>query len=444
MQRRFIIPVLVIAVVGAAVVAIAQSPTTPTTPPPAVIIPPADPTLPGPRTVPPISSEQLPATSPLARFDPLVAQPHQTQAAVRAVLLGGGWMTRMNQAHGRFMYGYNPALREPLQGDHDLKQARGALAMAQCARFTGDEKHAAIASQGILALLAATKMDPLDPNCRVPVQTSMFCNRVGFAALVALAIYELPAPDAKLVAEAERLCAFLRKHCRPDGSVHYTDGPSDDPMKLDPAGMNEYPGEALQAIVVGNRIQPAPWKLEVASKGLAHYRVKFKSNPHPMLAATLTPAFAELYRQNKSNDVAQAIFEMNDWLCGLQIAPSDAQSPQWAGGFRALKDGQLVAAPPGYEVGHYLESIACAYEINRLVPDLARDGRYKSATLDATQFICGLQYVESNTRHFENSYRANLLIGGFHLSPTDGNLRIDATATAVAGLIRFLSSGAEK
>jgi hypothetical protein len=37
-----------------------------------------------------------------------------------------------------------------------------------------------------------------------------------------------------------------------------------------------------------------------------------------------------------------------------------------------------------------------------------------------------------------------MLIGGFHLSPTDGNLRIDATGTAVTGLLRFLSSGAEK
>ena len=64
--------------------------------------------------------------------------------------------------------------------------------------------------------------------------------------------------------------------------------------------------------------------------------------------------------------------------------------------------------------------------------------------LDATQFLCGLQYVEANTRHFENIFRANTLIGGFHLSPLDGNLHIDSTGIAVTGLLQFLSSGAEK
>ena len=33
---------------------------------------------------------------------------------------------------------------------------------------------------------------------------------------------------------------------------------------------------------------------------------------------------------------------------------------------------------------------------------------------------------------------------GVHLSPTSGDLRIDATAHAITGLLRFLSSGAEK
>ena len=76
--------------------------------------------------------------------------------------------------------------------------------------------------------MAATKIDPADANCRVPVHSSLTCNRVGFAATVALAIYELPAADAKLIAEAEKLCEFLHKQCKPDGSVHYTDSASDD------------------------------------------------------------------------------------------------------------------------------------------------------------------------------------------------------------------------
>ena len=77
----------------------------------------------------------------------------------------------------------------------------------------------------------------------------------------------------------------------------------------------------------------------------------------------------------------------------------------------------------------------------RTWPDAAK---YKAADIGrACSSFAGLQYLEANTRHFENTFRANMLIGGFHLSPTDGNLRIDATATAVTGLLRFLASGAE-
>jgi hypothetical protein len=350
----------------------------------------------------------------------------------------------MNQAQGRFLPGYRPALRQPTDGDHDLRQARAALALAQAAKFAGDDRQAVVAGQAILTLLAATRVDPADPIARVPVRSSQTCNRVGFAAVLALAIYELPAADEKLLAEAERLCEFLHKQLRADGSVHYTDGPRDVPTTVDPAGATEYPGAALHAIAAGNRVKRAQWKLDAVRKGLEYYRPWFKANPHPMLAATLTPAFTELYLQTKSTDAAAAVFELNDWLIGLQYPATDPRHPMWAGGFQGWANGRPAETEPGYECGAYLQSLACAYHLTRLDPDLARAARYRQGTLDAAQFLTGLQYLETNTRHFENAFRANVLIGGFFLSTTDGNLRVDATAWAVTGLLRFLSSGAER
>ncbi len=455
-MRRVLLAGLVVALVGITVVAVAQPPTVPATPavppkPPAALptIPPTEPVPPPPpRTAPdvptPPMSPAASAETPLSQFEPLAAFPQQTQDAVRGVLLGGNWMARMSQAQGRFLFGYNPALRQPLMGDHDLKQARGALALAQAARFSGDEKQAAIASQAILTLLAATRIDPADANCRVPVHSSLNCNRVGFAATVALAIYELPAADAKLIADAEKLCEFLHKQCKADGSVHYTDGATDDPVKLDPAGMNEYPGMALHTIMTSNRVKPAAWKTETVKKGMEYYRAMFRSKPHPLLAATLTPACAELYLQTKLADAATVVYELNDWLCGLQIPANDPRLPQWAGGFRSVANGQQTDAPPGPETGLCVQSVAFACQLTRLTLDPDRFGKYKATTVGAVHFLNDLQYLEGNTRHFETSFRANMLIGAYHLSPTDGNLRIDATGTAVTGLVRFLASGAEK
>jgi hypothetical protein len=278
----------------------------------------------------------------------------------------------------------------------------------------------------------------------VPVQVSFVCNRVAFAALVALAIYELPNPGDKLLDDAELLCAFLRRQARADGSVHYTDGLTDNPAQTDPAGVNEYPGLALHALAVSNRARPAEWKKDAVKKGVAHYHAAFRAKPHPLLAATLTPAAAELYLQTKLTDLATAAFEMNDWLCAIQINGNDARTPQWAGGFRVIADGRATDAPPSAaDTGRYVSSLACAYQLTRVVGDVAREAKYKPAVAGAVEFLCGMQFLETNTRHFEDTFRAKMLMGAFHLSPLDGNLRIDATASAVSGLLRFLSSGAQ-
>jgi len=445
-------------VMGLLVVVVSAQPPIPSVPPTPVPLPPAvnppqppgDPVLPrppqplpmavAPTPTPPVAASDI----PLSKFEPLASFPTVTQFAVRGVLLGSTWMAKMHQSHGRFLYGYNPALRQPISGEHDLKQAQSALALAQAAKFSGDQKHAAIASQAILTLLASTKLSPSDPNCRVPVQASVVCNRVAFTAILALAIYELPNADPKLIDDAERLCGFLRTQLRTDGSVHYTDGPTDVPTQTDPAGVNEYPGYALQALAVSNRVRPAEWKKDAVKRGVGYYHTLFRTKPHPMLAATLTPCAFEYYLQTKLNDAATAVYEMNDWLCTLQIVLTDPQTPQWAGGFRSVEKGQAKAPPTTAETGLYVQSLACADQLTRLTGDLTRERKYRPALLGAVEFLCGLQFIEANTRHFDNIFRANMLIGAFHLSPNDGNLQTDATACAIVGLLRYLWSGAER
>jgi hypothetical protein len=388
----------------------------------------------------------VPAETLMSKFEPLGSFPAATQYAVSGVIRGSQWMTKMHQPHGRFLIGYNPALRQAMPGDHDLNQAHAALAMAQTAKFSGDKTHAVIASQAILALRATTKVEATDPNCRVPMQMSFVCNRVGFAAILALAIYELPNAASELTDDAERLCEFLRRQCRADGSVQLTDGAEGATTQTDAAGgVNEYPGFALQALAVSNRMRPADWKKEVVKRGITYYANACRAKPHPMLAATVTPAATEFYLQTKLDDALTVVFEMNDWLSTLQIASTDPRTPQWAGGFRTVVNGQPTDTPSSaVETAMYLQSLSCAYQLTRLTADLTRERRYRAAVTDAAQFLCSLQFAEANTRHFEDSFRASMLIGGFHLSPSDGNLPIEATACSVTGLLRFLSCGAER
>ncbi|MFO0800821.1 MAG: hypothetical protein U0804_25420 [Gemmataceae bacterium] len=373
--------------------------------------------------------------APITKYEPLAVFPTPTQQAVRGVASGSSWLMRMNQAQGRFLHGYRPAVRQAMEGGDELRQAFGALALAQAAKFTGDDRTATVAGQSILTLLTSTRLDPADPTCRVPTVTA--CNRIGFAAILSLSVYALPGPDDRLLAEADRLCHFLRKQCQPDGSIQYADGP-------DPAGANEYPGYALSAIVANYMARPDPSKADVAARTMTFYRAAFRSAPHPLLAATLIPAFADFRLQNNHAEAGAAALELADWLCGLQYPAAFPRNPTWSGGFRGVVNRKPADTEPTCDSAVCLAALGWAYQVTARNADIARAERYRQAAQDAALFVTALQYDEPNTRHFENTFRANVLIGGFHLSPSDGDLRVDATGRCVSGLLRYLASGAER
>src|SRR5262249_19797344 len=56
---------------------------------------------------------------------------------------GSEWLSRLHQPPGRFVPGWLPALNQPAEGDHFLRQAGAALALARAARFFKDERYTA-------------------------------------------------------------------------------------------------------------------------------------------------------------------------------------------------------------------------------------------------------------------------------------------------------------
>jgi hypothetical protein len=397
-----------------------------------------------PPTPPPVSpasgvQTQPTAASPAARFQNLQAFPPETVRAFYSASAGANWLSRMNQASGRFLPGLDPTLRTPLATDHDLRQAFAARALAEAARFTGQEEFAARSTQAVLALLSRTRPDPADPARRVPDAPSKECNRVGFAAVLVLAVYALPTPDAKLTAQAEELCAFLRSRVGPDGSIQTADQTSE-PAQADVDAVNVYPGLAIQALAASHRAKPDPGKQATLAKTVGHYRGVFKAQPTAMLAATLLPGVADFCLQTRDATAAAAVAEMADHLCGCQYTRSDARSAAWVGGFRSGP----AAAEPGAEGALCAAALVSAVQITRQVaPDLARFQRYRQAAVDGLAFARRLQFSDGNADHFEKGFRARFLDGGVHLTPTDGTLRIDATAHLVAAQLAFLQSGAE-
>jgi hypothetical protein len=361
----------------------------------------------------------------LSRLTPL------QQQMLNAGQRGADWMFRMHGVKGRFLPGYLPALKQEMEGDHFLRQAGAAFALARAARFTGEERFAVRAAQALLALFDDTVAEGGDPAARHTSAPPIAVNRVASAALLVLAVCELPAPQQDLLDHSEQLCRFLHKQVSPSGALTPTDGAREDEETLG------YPGLALYALARSHKHRPAGWKVVDARKALVHYRGWWKDHKSMGFVPYMTAACAETYLLTKDRALADFAFEMNDWLCTLQYTQIDPQRMLWYGGFMSWSDGRASAAAPTVGSAACAEGLVEACRLAREVGDAARYQRYTEALERCLQFLATLQYTEAGTQHFAAWYRPRV-VGAFHPSAVDGNLRIDHTQHAVSALFGYL------
>jgi hypothetical protein len=110
---------------------------------------------------------------------------------------------------------------------------------------------------------------------------------------------------------------------------------------------------------------------------------------------------------------------------------------RWYGGFMSHHDGRTVETPPTIECAVYAEGLIEACRVAREVGDVARYQRYREAVERCLQFLTTLQYSDSGTQHFAAWYRPQI-VGAFHASHEDGNLRVDWTQHSVSALFGYL------
>jgi hypothetical protein len=389
---------------------------------------------PSPVAPPPAQAKPAPAPAPrdVANYSDLQKQ------LLYSAQRGADWLSRMNGVKGRFLYGVRPALKAPMDEDHFLHQIGAARALAQAARFCAGEergdRYAARATQAVLALLEETTLDPKDKQVRTTTQPFAGGNRLAAAALLVQAVNELPAPQADLLDQSEQLCNAIRRQARPDGSFACGE---DLNAADDVDDISQFPGEALYALALSQTHRPAEWKTTAARKAFAYYRPWWKAHKNAAFVPRQTAAWTEWYFRTHEPAFAAFVTEMNDWVCTLQYDQLDPRRQLWYGGFMGWADGKPVETAPGVSSAQFDESLAHACRVARELGDAARHRRYTDALERGLQFLTTLQYTDGNTTHFAPWYREKQLVGGFHASHIDGDLRIDYTEHAVAAMILY-------
>jgi hypothetical protein len=350
---------------------------------------------------------------------------------------GGDWLFRMNAVDGRFLHGCNPALNTDLDGDHFMRQVGAAFALARAARLTSEERYAARATQAVVLLLGETKADDRDSRLRYTSLPSALLNRLGSAGMLVLAINELPAPQKDVLEQSEQMCNFIRSQLRSNGSLLCSDRPEEATSDVKQTEAHVVSAaQALYGIALSQHHRPAPWKSELLHRACAFYAPVWKKQRSLSSASYLVCAFTEAYLETKEKSFADAVFEINDWLCGLQYDRLDPRHPDWWGGFMGCQDGKIVQQTPDITTAAIAEALAEACRVAQHIGDPKRFERYSGTLELALQFVMRLQYTQGNTRHFADWYRAKL-IGGFHASQQDGNLRIDYAQHAVSAMAQY-------
>lgn len=344
------------------------------------------------------------------------------------------WLHKANKADGRFVYGFLPALRAPMEGDSYLDQVGACYALGRASKYFGDDRSAAVAKQALLTLLLETAVDPQNPQVRRTAASDDVLHRVASSGMLLTAIHAQPNPASDLLQSADQIAAHLERQLAPDGSFRWgTDDPSL-AKNLD----RQFSGIALLGIVRSHAQRPASWKLEALKKGRATYFAMWKKDPDLAMIPTHSAAYAEAFALTKDRAYADAVFEMNDWMLSLQYRDLDPRRRHWAGGFQTWRDGKAISAAPDIASAACAESLVEACRTARLAGDAQRLQRYREALESALAFLGTLQYGDSAVQHYAEWFRPAIL-GGFHASNQDGNLRLDYAWHALSAQAGYLT-----
>jgi hypothetical protein len=347
-------------------------------------------------------------------------------------LRGTHWLSRMHRTKGRLRNGILPALNKDMEGDSFYRQAAAAAVLAQTGRVSDEERFQILAAQTILSLLEDTCRDAKDDKSRYVSIPGAGINRLGATASVVVAIHELSNPQKDLLERSEEMCRFLQSQARDDGSLA---------SPIDGVGKDEgaelYPGLAMQALMASARRNKDDKKIQIVKKALPYYHKAWNNNRCIESIPAQATAFADLYQLTKDKACAECVFAMGDWLLTLQYTKIDPRRPLWYGGFMSCREGRTSETAPDVESAIATKGLIQACRLAKEMGDVSRHQQYSEAIEKALQFLATLQYSDSGTQHYSDWFRESL-VGGFHRSHSDGNLRIDSTEQCVAAMMGYI------
>ena len=367
--------------------------------------------------------------APLCRGSSLV--PTETQADEnRALALATGiasWMTANMDREGRLPYlWYTSEDRVSILEDNAIRRFLAAGALGRFAAWQGDPD-LLDAYQRHLVQLIGQYLEPLDDGLAVIADSGQ--ASLGAASIAGLAILAGPAADRD-----QRVLGMLLAAVRASTDEFQGFRTYFYPADRDPIGWEFFSGEALLFLTEATRLEidGAP-DFEELLVLYRRCRDRWHENRHVAFVSWHSQALASLYRLQPLAEIAEFVFELNDWLLPLQR--TDPAEPERVGEFGdPLRPHH--GSPHASSTGVYLEGLADARDLARAIGDEDRTRRYTTAIDLGLRSLRQLQFRDWRCTWYLS--RPDAVLGALRSNLDNNQLRIDNCGHALAAAVKLL------
>ena len=338
----------------------------------------------------------------------------------------GEWMLRNLSSEGALPYKYWPSRGEESPADNAIRRFLGSLALARLGELRRSGELREAARRNLRYNLNRYFRDIGDGRGAIVERRGA---KLGAAALAALAILESPASH-EFASELNMLAAGV------DSLAGGEDGFRTFffPPERDGENWNFYSGEALlfwsEAI---RRRAPCAPSLDRCMEAFACCSRRHRRARNPAFVPWHTQGCVALFARTGLRELADFVFEINDWLLPMQ---------QWGGLAEDLRGRFYNPKRPDFgpphaaSTGAYLEGLADALALARHLGDETRADAYRKAVDRGLRSLRQLQFRDERDT-FYISRKARVL-GALRTEVYDNAVRIDSAAHALAAAIKVL------
>jgi hypothetical protein len=341
------------------------------------------------------------------------------------------WMWKSLHPDGRMTYLYWPSQGKEAPGkDNLIRQFMATIALGRIAARSRAPEHWQRSAQNIdfnLQKYYSREGEFGIVELRGKV-------KLGATALAALAIVEHQ-ERSKWQEQEAALRRTVQSLWQEDGSFR---------TFFKPAGRNDnqnfYPGEALLLWASLYRESHDEKLLAQIMKSFRYYRgwhldSSVNDRRNPAFIPWHTQAYYMVWLETKDDELKDFIFEMNDWLLGVQQW-KDVQYRDTQGRFHDPK--RPFGPPHASSTGVYLEGLVDAYQLAKKTGDDKRAAAYATAVRRGLRSSMQLQFADELDMFYVSEKDA--VFGGLRTTVYDNQIRCDNVQHTLMGTQKILET----